>query len=222
LKENAMPRPVAYAFGLLIVGLLVAGPLWFRSHWFARFRNFHVVREGVLYRSGQLTLDGFKEVLEDNRIRSVVTLRDSRRNPGAPPPDSPEEAYCKAHHIRHFRLPPVAWSAADGSVPATRQVRRFLEVMRDPDNYPVLIHCLAGKHRTGAYCALYRMEIEHWTNAEAIAEMKYFGYDNLEEHEDLESYLKGFRPAWAGITSPPAAPGLASEASAPGSPSAAQ
>jgi protein tyrosine/serine phosphatase len=191
-----MPRPVAYAFGILIAVLLVAGPLWYRSYSFARFRNFHVVREGVLYRSGQLSLEGLKQVIQDNRIRTVVTLRDSRRNPGGPPPDSAEEAYCKEHHLKHYRLPPIAWSAQDGSVPALTHVRQFVELMSDPANYPVLIHCLAGKHRTGAYCAIYRMEIEHWSNEQAIEEMAVFGYDNLQEHEDLQRFLHRYRPTW--------------------------
>jgi protein tyrosine/serine phosphatase len=191
-----MPRPVAYAFGIVIAVLLVAGPLWYKSYSFARFRNFHVVREGVLYRSGQLSLDGFQQVIQDNRIRTVVTLRDSRRNPGGPPPDWAEEAYCKEHHLKHYRLPPIAWSASDGSVPALPHVRQFVEVMSDRANYPVLIHCLAGKHRTGAYCAIYRMEIEHWSNEQAIAEMAVFGYDNLEEHEDLQRFLRCYRPSW--------------------------
>ena len=42
-------------------------------------------------------------------------------------------------------------------------------VMADPGNYPVLVHCFAGIHRTGAYCAVYRMEFERWDNADAMA-----------------------------------------------------
>ncbi len=53
-------------------------------------------------------------------------------------------------------------------------VRKFREVMSDPNNYPVLVHCTAGIHRTGAYCAIYRMEFEHWTNERAIDEVKAF------------------------------------------------
>ena len=56
--------------------------------------------------------------------------------------------------------------------PVDASVKQFLDVMKNPANYPVLVHCFAGKHRTGAYCAIYRMEFENWTNDEAIAEIK--------------------------------------------------
>jgi protein tyrosine/serine phosphatase len=57
----------------------------------------------------------------------------------------------------------------------------------------VLVHCCAGVHRTGAYCAIYRMEFEGWTNAEALAEMKALGYSNLDEEWDIRGYLESYR-----------------------------
>ena len=68
--------------------------------------------------------------------------------------------------------------------------------MADPANYPVLIHCFAGVHRTGAYCAIYRMEHDHWSNEKAIAELKSCGYVNLDEEWDILGYLEQYRPSW--------------------------
>ena len=62
--------------------------------------------------------------------------------------------------------------------------------MSDPANYPVLVHCFAGIHRTGAYCAIYRMEFDHWTNDRAIDELKAHGYYNLPEEKDILGYLR--------------------------------
>jgi protein tyrosine/serine phosphatase len=75
-------------------------------------------------------------------------------------------------------------------------VRKFREIMADPDNFPVLIHCFAGIHRSGAYCAIYRMEHDHWTNAQAIAELKAHGYDNLDDEWDILGYLEQYCPTW--------------------------
>ena len=69
-----------------------------------------------------------------------------------------------------------------------------MKIMRDPANHPVLIHCFAGIHRTGSYCAIYRMEFEHWTNARAIQEVKAFGYTNLDDEEDVLGYLERYQP----------------------------
>ncbi|HMC66841.1 MAG TPA: hypothetical protein VKI65_18035, partial [Gemmataceae bacterium] len=51
-------------------------------------------------------------------------------------------------------------------------------------------------HRTGAFCAVYRMEYQHWTNADAIQEVKDFGYSNLDDEWDILTYLEEYRPRW--------------------------
>jgi tyrosine-protein phosphatase SIW14 len=190
-----MQRYLQYLFAALIVVLLVGGPLAYARHRHNRLRNFHVVREGVLYRSGQISLDGLRQIVYDHQIKTVITLRDAPR-PGDPPPDLGDEEWCNKEQLNFVRITPRAWEAADGSAPAAKGVAVFLEVMKNPDNYPVLIHCLAGKHRTGAYCAVFRIEHDKWTNQQAIDELKLYGYDNVQEHLDLLSYLEGYRPTW--------------------------
>jgi protein tyrosine/serine phosphatase len=189
-----MPRPFAYAFSVLIVALLVGGPLCYSHFQQGQFRNFHEVKQGVLYRSGQLPLTGLKRILHDYGIKTVVTLRDAIV-PGQTPPDAAEEAYCKKMELNYVRITPRNWSAADGSVPAMAGVRQFLAVMRDPSNYPVLVHCFAGIHRTGAYVAVYRMEFDGWDNARAIAEVQAHGYYNIDGERDLLEFLENYRPA---------------------------
>ena len=81
-------------------------------------------------------------------------------------------------------------------MPAERGVEQFCAVMDDPENYPVLMHCFAGIHRTGAFCAVYRMEYQHWTNAEALDELRRHGYTHLDDEWDLLEYLENFQPRW--------------------------
>jgi protein tyrosine/serine phosphatase len=190
-----MPRSLCYLFGVLILALLIAGPAGYAAYRPKHVRNLRVVRDGVLYRSGQLSLTGLRQVLHDHGIKTVVTLRDAA-TPGAAPPDRAEEEYCLAQEINYHRISPRTWWAPDGSVPAEEGVRRFREVMDDPRNYPVLIHCFAGLHRTGAYCAIYRMEYDRWINTKAIAEMRALGYRDIEDEWDLLGYLESYRPRW--------------------------
>jgi tyrosine-protein phosphatase SIW14 len=190
-----MPRFLQFFFAVLIIALLVGAPVAYGRYRHNRFRNFHVVRDGILYRSGQISAEGLKQIVYDYQIKTVITLRDALV-PGDSPPDLADEEWCLKEEINFVRIPPRAWEAADGSVPAARGVAVFLEVMKNPDNYPVLIHCLAGKHRTGAYCAVFRMEYDKWTNQQAIDELKLYGYDNVDEHLDLLSFLEAYRPSW--------------------------
>jgi protein tyrosine/serine phosphatase len=190
-----MPRSLSWLFALFIVALLIVGPLAYARSRQTALRNFHVVQEGVLYRSGQMSLGGVQRVIHDFRIKTVITLRDAK-SPKDGPPDGDEESYCKSEGLKYVRIPPRPWWASDGTIPAEQGIQRFREIMKDPSNYPVLVHCFAGIHRTGAYCAVYRMEHDHWTNAQAIAEMKSCGYSNLDDEFDILGYLEHYRPSW--------------------------
>jgi tyrosine-protein phosphatase SIW14 len=187
-----MPRwPLKFLGVVLAVAVLVA-PLALAVHQQRSVRNFHVVREGVLYRSRQPTVEGLRRLIHDHGIRTVVCLRDAV--PGRPQPDPAEQEYCEANGITFIVIPPRPWETTDGSATADEGVRRFLEVVADPSNHPVLIHCFAGIHRTGAYCAAFRMEFDGWSNEQAIAEVKAYGYTNLDNEWDILGYLERYRP----------------------------
>jgi protein tyrosine phosphatase (PTP) superfamily phosphohydrolase (DUF442 family) len=157
-------------------------------------KNFRVVRPDILYRSGQMTLDGLKRAIHEYGIRTVVSLRDARVS-GEPAPDAAEEEYCTRLGMKYLRLAPRAWEdLAGGTAPVQKNVDQFLEVMDQAANYPVLVHCFAGTHRTGAYCAICRMEYEGWSNDRALEELKNQGYENLEEEKDIFGYLSNYSP----------------------------
>jgi protein tyrosine/serine phosphatase len=190
-----MPRALNYVVGSLLAGLIIGGPILFANYQQAQIRNFREVQEGVLYRSGQTSLSGLKRIIHDYGINTVITLRDAAHL-GDLPPDWEEEAHCRRQDIRYIRITPRNWWAPDGSVPAEEGIHTFRETMKDPSNFPVLIHCFAGVHRTGAFCAVYRMEFQHWDNAQAIEEMKACGYFNLDDELDILNYLEQYRPSW--------------------------
>lgn len=183
-----MNRWLIGLLGPLFVLACFAAPVTLAVREQRQFKNFHVVRPGVLYRSGQLAPQGLKRVVHDHRIRTVVNLRE-----GTAAFDLAEERYCASEEIRFVRLLPKGWDGGAGNAEIDDNVRAFLDVMRDPNNYPVLVHCFAGIHRTGAYCAVYRMEFEGWDNAQAIAEVKAMGYDNFDNELDIRGWLEGYR-----------------------------
>jgi protein tyrosine/serine phosphatase len=192
-----MPRYLQYLFGFLIAAMLLGVPFAYAYHRAQSIRNFRMVRDGVLYRSGQMRVAGLQSVIHDYGIKTVVTLRDSHV-PNEPPPDLAEEEFCKAEEINYYRISPREWWAPDGSIPAENGVKIFRAIMDDPANYPVLIHCYGGIHRTGAFCAVYRMEYQHWTNEQAIAELRACGYTELDDEWDLLTYLEQYQPRWKG------------------------
>jgi protein tyrosine/serine phosphatase len=186
--------------GVVIVLALIAGPVIYAYRSQLEMRNFRVVRDGVLYRSGQLSLPALKRVIHDRGIRTVITLRDSYEE-GQPPPDLAEEEYCRREGLLHVRISPREWYGADSIAPVDDGLRTFLRVMSDSNNYPVLVHCFAGIHRTGGYCAVFRMEFDGWSNQQAIDEVIANGYYNIHDDWDILEYLEHYRP---GLLSRPA------------------
>jgi len=177
----------------IAVALVVAVPLLYSSHRQTTLRNFHVVEDGVLYRSGQLSPDAFQRVLDEYGIKLVVTLRTSR-NKDLPYPDAWEEKICADRKVKHVRLEPKVWGEDEkGEVPADENVKKFLDLMDLRENHPVLVHCFAGIHRTGIMCAIFRMENHHWSPDRAIEEMRLRGFAPEDMHEHIEGYLRGYR-----------------------------
>jgi protein tyrosine phosphatase (PTP) superfamily phosphohydrolase (DUF442 family) len=195
-----MRRKLVPLLGVGTVLALIIGPVVYAFHEEKQMRNFRIVKDGVLYRSAQMTLPGFKRAVHDYGIRTVVSLRDDDR-----PDDLAEEAYCRKEEINFYRLPPKHWDTTWGPAEVEANVRQFRDIIDDPDNYPILVHCFAGTHRTGAYVAIYHMERDRWSNERAIADLKAGGYGNLDSDLDIFGYLQQYRPTWMQSEEPPAA-----------------
>src|SRR5688572_18792816 len=120
------------------------------------YRNLHVVKQGVLYRSGQLTRKGLERALHELNIGTLVNLRarDAKRQHDT----TAWEAKLCERQFMHFAAIPLGSPEEPHKV--TRQdaervvddsVRQFLAILDSPERYPrpILVHCLGGVHRTG-------------------------------------------------------------------------
>ena len=189
-----MSTKVAVVFGTLIALFMVAAPFGYKRWHDKQYRNFRVVEEGVLYRSGQLPLPRLQQFVMMHGIRTVVCLRK-----GNDPLDQQEESWVKGRSLKFVRIQPLSWDPDEnGKVPSEAALQTFRDVMDDSANYPVLVHCFAGIHRTGAMCAVFRMDYQGWTNDQAMSEMRMMGYSILDDHEDVLAYMVKYRPPHAG------------------------
>lgn len=184
---------------LVVVALIIGGPFAYRAAKHRTYRNLRVVEDGVLYRSGQMSPAGFERVCRERGIRTVVKLREANDEKAADvAADDAEEAYCRAHGITFIRLLPKDWEEDDtGRVPMEDNLRWFERAMADPAQTPrpVLVHCFAGIHRTGAMVAAYRMAFQGWSNAEAVAELQSRGRSTTTYVGNLIPYLTNkYRP----------------------------
>jgi protein tyrosine phosphatase (PTP) superfamily phosphohydrolase (DUF442 family) len=131
-----------------------------------------------LWRGGQPDEEGIAW-LKSLGIATVLNLRHYHGNT--------EGRRVGAAGMRYERIPLESTDA-----PTPQQVQRFLDLATDPSLRPMFVHCLHGVDRTGAMLAVYRMEVEGWSNADALAEMEWFGASRL--LHDLRRFVAEYHP----------------------------
>ncbi len=71
-----------------------------------------------------------------------------------------------------------------------------MRIVNDPANYPILVHCFAGMHRTGVMTAVYRMEYQGWGPQEALHELKENGFQEFDctsANDYITQYILTYR-----------------------------
>ncbi|MGL4419462.1 MAG: fused DSP-PTPase phosphatase/NAD kinase-like protein [Gemmataceae bacterium] len=193
------------ATGLLAI-ILGIPALMYRAE-YVNQKRFREVTRGKFYRSGQFTASGLKDMVRDYKIKSVINLQEENADPFMPEefltkPYVRESELCQQLGVRYYAL----FGGQDVSDAEANQglragvIDEYLKILDDPKNYPVLIHCKAGLHRTGRLTAIYRLEYENWTMAAAMQELRANGYGTFMASEAdayivhyLGHYRKGVR-----------------------------
>jgi tyrosine-protein phosphatase SIW14 len=176
-----MPIYARWSLGLVIAALVTIVPVVHFRWVYTHGKRLREVTPGKFYRSGEMTAAGFREAVTLHRFRTIVNLQDEYPDPDLFENYSGgstirESELCRALGVRYVYLPPdlIPRRQVPGHRP--QAIDRFLTLLDDPSNYPVLIHCRAGLHRTGVMTAVYRMEYEGWSSRQAIEELKANGF----------------------------------------------
>ena len=167
---------------LLFGGALVAWNNGVRNRIFPK--RFGVVREGLLYRSGQISSGLIEKTLRQHKIRRIVALgTDIRHN-------ADEEAEKKAADALGIQRVVYPLSG-DGTGDIGSYVEAVTAMVRARDaGEPLLVHCTAGTQRTGGVVAYYRLLLENASPSVAVAELRRYGWDP-DDNPKLLPYLNG-------------------------------
>ena len=127
------------------------------------------------YRGGQPDRAGFA-TLKRLGVKAVINLRaDAERT---------EPRWVEENGMHYFHIPLTT------DRPATaEQTAYFLQLVNDPANQPVYVHCKGGKHRAGQMTALYRITQDGWTADQAYREMQRYKFDTFPFHASLKNYV---------------------------------
>lgn len=201
---------------LVVLGLLVS--LAYFGFWRYHLKRFHEVRPGVLYRVAQPTEFGLRHLMQVHRIKTVLSVRledpvlyRGLLDPGQPDGER-ESAYVPQIGLRHLQWPMGEEAYWPWLTPW--QFEEFYKLFDEPDNLPVAVHCMGGRHRTGTFVAMFELEYNRRPVEQAIAEMLSYSFGPtvvIQDH-NLRTYLPRPRPSvqqWqslvAGLCDDPAA-----------------
>lgn len=182
----ASKRRRASLLGAILLGVALLAAAGLYRRYYGLPRRFAVVESGILYRSGQPKPGELDHLVRSIGLRTLIIAREAdsehvRR----------EIAHARARGLNIVHLP------IEGRRPIPEAlVDRFFRVVDDPAARPVLVHCSAGRHRTGYLCALYRVERQGWSVQRAIDEMRSFDPD-MEPDRPVLQQLRHYQPARA-------------------------
>ena len=136
-----------------------------------RIKNFGRIDQN--YRGARPRHDDY-EYLSSLGVKCVIDLE---RRSGAS-----EKQYVEKAGMKFYRIP-----LSDTDKPNNQEIEEFLKIVNDPNNQPFYLHCHAGRDRTGAMAAIYRIAHDGWNADKAYAEMKQFHYGKGVGHGAMKS-----------------------------------
>ena len=153
----------------MLVILAMAGGFGYRHH--KRYKHLAAHDPNMVYRSAWLDADVFRELIEEQQIRTVLNLCE---------PEELGEQRCvdqrRAVRGSGARLIEMPMPAATLD-PADPEIEKFVDVLSNPENYPLLVHCQHGVTRTAKVLAMYDILFRGMTAEQSIAAMPRFGRD---------------------------------------------
>ena len=139
-----------------------------------RIKNFGKINNNF-YRGSQPTRRDISD-LAALGIKTVIDLQQDG--------EAGEQQVVEAAGMKFYRI-----GLSDSSWPSTEKAEQFLELVNNPANQPVFIHCHGGRHRAGAMTAIYRITHDKWTAEQAFAEMKRYEFERGFGHATLKDYV---------------------------------
>lgn len=164
IRKALTPR-----YALLAIAIFTVAAVWSSST--ARMsevsgvsiENFGKVNDHY-YRGSQPDAEEFAQ-LKRFGIRAVIDLREDYKKD--------EETSVRDLGMNFFRIPLKTRVAA-----TAEQTAFFLDLVNDPANWPVYVHCKGGRHRTGAMTGIYRITHDGWTADQVWEEMKKYDFES--------------------------------------------
>lgn len=141
----------------------------------------------ILLRSSQPDAEDLVAWHRQYGVRTVVNLRG---------PNEKKDWFAEEREgVRSIGARWIQLRVSGSKAPGPEVIEAFFEIVEDPANWPVLIHCHGGIHRTGLMAALYRIQYMGWDAERAVAELESYGFDwTTRDRSALKRFLRSYVP----------------------------
>jgi protein tyrosine/serine phosphatase len=139
-----------------------------------RIKNFGRIDDHY-YRGAQPETGDYAD-LANIGVKTVIDLTQDGRDD--------ESGLVQRAGMKFYRIP-----LTTSERPPKAAVTQFLNLVNDPNNWPVYVHCQGGRHRTGVMTAVYRMTKNGWTADRAYQEMKQYRFEGFPGHPELKKFV---------------------------------
>jgi len=182
------------------VAVVVGLGLGYHFFWRYHLKRFQEVHAGTFYRTAQPSEFGLRWLKRHYGVRTIVSLQlfdpvldRGLLDLGAPDGDR-EARYAPEIGLKFQQWPMGTEASWPWLTPW--QFEAFFDLIDDPANLPIAVHCMGGRHRTGTLSALYRLEYDRWPVEQTLAEMYSFKFgERISMQEfNLKTYLPRHRP----------------------------
>jgi protein-tyrosine phosphatase len=130
------------------------------------YYRIHEVVKGTFYRSAQLPPAKLGECIQKFGIKTIINLR--TLSPDKIPQWWLEElVVAQAYNVKLVNIP-----MSTEVLPTKETIETLLKIYKDQNNFPILVHCAHGIHRTGLAAFLYLASIGDKNAAQQLS-LKY-------------------------------------------------
>jgi len=174
----------------LAVGIGITVLIGYYAYWALVQYKFTTITEHQIYQSAQMPPDEILGVARERGIRTVIDLRTAEQTTEI----EAEREALDGTEVAYFHLP-------TGDIPDEATVVKFLEIVGDPVNRPVLVHCHHGVGRSVLFSSLFRVEFENWDNEAARREVEPLHWrGNFGPDSAKGRYLLSYKPHQTAVT----------------------
>ncbi|MFA6186768.1 MAG: dual specificity protein phosphatase family protein [Phycisphaerae bacterium] len=165
--------------GWIVLALIIVASVGVVRHF--RIQNFNTIKPDVLYTSGQPRGMDYTRLLYKYHIAAVVNIRNTTEHK-EDNWHNEEITWVKNNGVKYIEMP-IEKSSVANDAPDANVIEKFLAIMSEKNNLPVLVHDSRGKKRVAYLAAAWMLKSGGFTYEQTVKKIKKINDRPLDEEE---------------------------------------